>query len=106
LKVQRLGGLEDISWRDFGAMVQNTMLGLHALAINKGDNIAIVGRQQFAPAMRRPGDIGWRLPNVVIAPTVSDRTMLKFSYSRCHTIFIDRSSRFSPAAVKNQKRLR
>jgi long-subunit acyl-CoA synthetase (AMP-forming) len=49
LNVQRFGGLEDISWRDFGAMVQNTMLGLHALAINKGDNIAIVGATTVCP---------------------------------------------------------
>jgi hypothetical protein len=36
LKVQRLGSFEDISWRDFGKMVQNTLLGLHALGSIKG----------------------------------------------------------------------
>ena len=63
LKIQRRGSFEDISWRDVGAMVQNTLLGLHALGMTRGDNVAIrdSGRQQFALALRRPGDIGWRL---------------------------------------------
>jgi long-chain acyl-CoA synthetase len=43
LKIQRRGSFEDISWRDVGAMVQNTLLGLHALGMTRGDNVAILG---------------------------------------------------------------
>lgn len=43
LNVQRPGGFEDISWHDFGAMVQDTILGLYSLGVNKGDNVAIAG---------------------------------------------------------------
>ena len=33
LKIQRRGSFEDVSWRDVGAMVQNTLLGLHELGL-------------------------------------------------------------------------
>jgi acyl-CoA synthetase (AMP-forming)/AMP-acid ligase II len=35
LKIQRCGSFEDKSWRDFDAMVQSTLLGLHQLGMAK-----------------------------------------------------------------------
>jgi long-chain acyl-CoA synthetase len=90
LKVQRLGRFEDISWRDFGAMVQNTVLGLHALGINKGDNVAIAGDNSLPRLCADLATLAGGLPNVVISPTVSDLTLLKIlTHSRCRAVFID-----------------
>jgi hypothetical protein len=36
LKIQQRGSFEDKSWRDFGAMVQSTLLGLNELGWPKG----------------------------------------------------------------------
>ena len=90
MKVQRLGSFEDISWRDFGAMVQNTVLGLDALAINKGDNVAIVGDNSLPRLCADLATLAGGLPNVMISPNVSDVTLLKIlMYSRCRAVFID-----------------
>ena len=61
LKIQRRGSFEDKSWRDVGGMVQSILLGLHELGLAKGNNVAILGGQQFVLAVRRPGDIDWSL---------------------------------------------
>jgi long-chain acyl-CoA synthetase len=90
LKVQRLGSFEDISWRDFGAMVQNTILGLHELGIIKGDKIAIAGDNSLPRLCADLATLAGGLPNVVISPTVSDLTLLKIlAHSRCRAVFID-----------------
>ena len=103
LKVQRLGRFEDISWRDFGAMVQNTVLGLYALGIHKGDNVAIVGDNSLPRLCADLATLAGGLPNVVIAPTVSDRTLLKIlTHSRCRVALIDLVDAHRVLALKSQ----
>ncbi len=90
LKVQRLGSFEDISWRDFGAMVQNTVLGLYALGIHKGDKVAIAGGNSLPRLCADLATLAGGLPNVVISPNISDVTLLKIlTHSRCRAVFID-----------------
>jgi long-chain acyl-CoA synthetase len=90
LKVQRLGSFEDISWRDFGAMVQDAILGLYALGVNKGDNVAIAGENSLPRLCADLATLAGGLPNVVVSPNVSDATLLKILvHSRSRAIFTD-----------------
>jgi long-chain acyl-CoA synthetase len=90
LKIQRCGSFEDISWRDVGAMVQNTVLGLHALGMTRGDNVAILGDNSLPWLCADLATLAGGLPNVVISPNASDATLLKIlAHSRCRAIFVD-----------------
>ncbi len=90
LKVQRRGSFEDKSWRDFGAMVRSTLLGLNELGMAKGDNVAILGDNSLPWLCADLATLAGGLPNVVISPNVSDATLLKtLTHSRCRAIFID-----------------
>jgi long-chain acyl-CoA synthetase len=90
LKIQRCGSFEDKSWRDFGAMVQSALLGLHELRMAKGDNVAIMGDNSLPWLCADLATLAGGLPNVVISPNVSDLTLLKIlEHSRCRAIFID-----------------
>lgn len=76
-KIQRCGSFEDISWRDVGAMVQNTLLGLHALGMTRGDNVAILGDNSLPWLCADLATLAGGLANVVISPNASDATLLK-----------------------------
>jgi long-chain acyl-CoA synthetase len=90
LKIQRRGSFEDKSWRDFGAMVRSTLLGLNELGMAKGDNVAILGDNSLPWLCADLATLAGGLPNVVISPNVSDATLLKtLTHSRCRAIFID-----------------
>jgi long-chain acyl-CoA synthetase len=90
LKIQRRGSFEDTSWRDFGAMVRSTLLGLNELGMAKGDNVAILGDNSLPWLCADLATLAGGLPNVVISPNVSDATLLKtLTHSRCRAIFID-----------------
>jgi long-chain acyl-CoA synthetase len=103
LKIQRRGSFEDKSWRDFGAMVQSTLLGLHELGMAKGDNVAILGENSLPWLCADLATLAGGLPNVVISPNVSDFTLLKIlKHSRCHAIFIDAVAAPKLFALKTQ----
>ncbi len=90
LKIQRCGSFEDISWRDVGAMVQNTLLGLHSLGMTRGDNVAILGDNSLPWLCADLATLAGGLPNVVISPNASEATLLKIlAHSRCRAIFVD-----------------
>ncbi|HUC98519.1 MAG TPA: AMP-binding protein, partial [Candidatus Polarisedimenticolaceae bacterium] len=103
LKIQRCGSFEDKSWRDFGAMVQSTLLGLHGLGMAKGDNVAIMGDNSLPWLCADLATLAGGLPNVVISPNVSDFTLLKIlAHSRCRAIFIDALAARRLLAVRAQ----
>jgi long-chain acyl-CoA synthetase len=90
LKIQRRGSFEDKSWRDFGAMVRSTLLGLNELGMAKGYNVAILGDNSLPWLCADLATLAGGFPNVVISPNVSDATLLKtLTHSRCRAIFID-----------------
>lgn len=103
LKIQRGGSFEDKSWRDVGAMVQSTLLGLHELGMAKGDNVAILGDNSLPRLCADLATLAGGLPNVVISPEVSDFTLSKIlAHSRCRAIFIDAVAAPRMLAVKTQ----
>ena len=103
LKVQRLGGFEDISWRDFGAMGAKHPIRSACVPINKADNVAIVSDNSLPRLCADLARLAGGLPNVVIAPTVSDRTLLKIlTHSRCRVVFIDLVAAHRVLALKSQ----
>ena len=103
LKIQRCGSFEDKSWRDFGAMVQSALLGLHELRVAKGDNVAIMGDNSLPWLCADLATLAGGFPNVVISPNVSDRTLLKIlAHSRCRAIFVDGVSASRLLAIKAQ----
>jgi long-chain acyl-CoA synthetase len=103
LKIQRGGSFEDKSWRDAGAMVQSTLLGLHELGMAKGDNVAILGDNSLPWLCADLATLAGGLPNVVISTNVSDFTLSKIlAHSRCQAIFIDAVAAPRLLAVKTQ----
>lgn len=103
LKVQRRGRFEDKSWRDIGEMVRSTVLGLHQLGMAKGDNVALLGDNSLPWLCADLGTLAGGLPNVVVAPTLSNRTLLKiFTHSRCRVVFIDLVDADTVLALKSQ----
>jgi long-subunit acyl-CoA synthetase (AMP-forming) len=71
-------------------MMQNTILGLHALGIHKGDRVAIAGNNSLPWLCADLATLAGGLPNVVISPNVSDLTLSKIlGHSRCRAVFID-----------------
>ncbi|HEY1373193.1 MAG TPA: AMP-binding protein [Candidatus Binatia bacterium] len=77
LKLQSAGKFEEISWRDFAAMVRETLLGLDALGLRAGDRVAIVGENSLPWLCADMATLGAGLSNVVISSRVSDATLLK-----------------------------
>ncbi len=77
LKLQSAGKFEEISWRDFAAMVRETLLGLDSLGVRAGDRVAIVGENSLPWLCADMATLGAGLSNVVISSRVSDVTLLK-----------------------------
>jgi long-chain acyl-CoA synthetase len=89
IKLQRGEDFEEISWRDFGLMVQNILLGLYAIGLTQGETIAIIGENSLQRLCADLATLGAGLPNVVISPTLSDALLLKIlGHSRCRAAFV------------------
>lgn len=93
LKLQRGEHFQEVSWRDFGAMVQNLMWALFGLGIKLGETVAIVGENSLEWLCADLATLAAGLPNVVVAPTVSDVMLLKIlSHSRCRAAFVQNAA--------------
>jgi long-chain acyl-CoA synthetase len=89
IRLQKGSGSVDISWRDFGAMVKNVLLGLYGLGLTPGDAVAIVGENSLERLCADLATLAGGFPNVVIAPAVSDGMLLKvLEHSKCRAAFI------------------
>ncbi|HTM07607.1 MAG TPA: AMP-binding protein [Verrucomicrobiae bacterium] len=77
LKLQSAGRFEEISWRDFGEMVRETVLGLDALGLRAGDRVAIIGENSLAWLCADLATLASGLANVVISSRLSELTLLK-----------------------------
>jgi len=93
LKLQRDDRFEDISWRDFGALVQNLLLALYSLGLHAGEPIAIIGENSLEWLCADLATLAGGFPNVVIAPALSDGLLLKIlRHSACRAAFVQDST--------------
>lgn len=93
LKLQRNDRFEDISWRDFGALVQNLLLALNSLGLHAGEPIAIIGGNSLEWLCADLATLAGGFPNVVIAPALSDGLLLKIlRHSACRAAFVQDST--------------
>ena len=49
IKLQTGGRFEEVSWRDFGAMVQNLILALWSLGLAPGETVVTDGQLRLTP---------------------------------------------------------
>jgi long-chain acyl-CoA synthetase len=89
LKFPRHGGFEEISWRDFGTLVQNLLLGLYSIGVAAGDPVAIIGENSLEWLCADLATLAGGFPNVVVSPGVSDGMALKIlGHSACCAAFV------------------
>jgi len=89
LKLQRSGGFEEISWRDFAAKVYHAILGLWALGLNKGDRVAIIGENSLERLCADMATLAGGFPNVAMAASLSETMTLKMlRHSGCRAAFV------------------
>jgi long-chain acyl-CoA synthetase len=82
-------GFREISWRNFGAAVQNVLLGLFAVGLARGERVAIIGENSLEWLCADLATLAGGLPNVVVSPTLSDVMLLKIlGHSRCRAAFV------------------
>ena len=89
IKLQRGECFEEISWRDFGVMVQNVLLALYTIGLTQGEAVAIIGENSLQRLCADLATLAGGLPNVVLSPTLSDALLLKIlGHSRCRAAFV------------------
>lgn len=89
VKLQRNERFEEISWRDFGAMVQKVLLALYAIGLAPGERVAIVGENSLQWLCADLATLAGGLPNVIVSPTLSDVMLLRIlGHSRCRAAFV------------------
>ena len=89
VKLQRNERFEEISWRDFGALVQNVLLALYAIGLAPGERVAIIGENSLQWLCADLATLAGGLPNVIVSPTLSDVMLLRIlSHSRCRAAFV------------------
>ncbi len=93
VKLQRDKRFEEISWRDFGAMVQNVILALYGIGLAPGERIAIVGENSLEWLCADLATLAGGLPNVIVSPALSDVMLLKIlGHSRCRAAFVQNTT--------------
>ena len=90
IKLQRGDRFEEISWKDFGAKVQETILGLYALGLRSGERVAIIGENSVEWLCADMATLAAGLPNVVISPRLSQLMVLRLlAHSGTRVVFVD-----------------
>lgn len=93
LKLQRDDRFEDLSWHDFGALVQNLLLALYSLGLHAGEPIAIIGENSRDWLCADLATLSGGFPNVVIAPALSNGLLLEIlGHSACRAAFVQNST--------------
>jgi long-chain acyl-CoA synthetase len=89
VKLQRNERFDEISWHDFGAMVQKVLLALYAIGLAPGERVAIVGENSLQWLCADLATLAGGLPNVIVSPTLSDVMLLRIlGHSRCRAAFV------------------
>ena len=90
LKFQSETRFEEISWKDFGSKVRETILGLYSLGLQKGDRVGILSENRLEWFCADTATMAGGLPNVVISPLLSDRMILKaLGHSGARAVFVE-----------------
>lgn len=93
LKLQRGQRFEEISWRDFGAMVQKILLGLVSMRLAPGEAIAVIGENSLEWLCADLATLSAGFPNVIVSPGVSDALLLRIlDHSSCRAAFVQTST--------------
>ena len=93
VKLQRHERFEEISWRDFGAMVQKVLLALYAIGLAPGERVAIIGENSLQWLCADLATLAGGLPNVIVSPTLSDVMLLRIlGHSRCRAAFVQNAT--------------
>jgi long-chain acyl-CoA synthetase len=93
VKLQRGEKFEEISWRDFGALVQSTLLALYDCGLTPGERVAIIGENCLAWCCADLATLAGGLPNVVVSPTLSDTMLLKIlDQAGCRAVFVQNAA--------------
>lgn len=93
LKLQRGQRFEEISWRDFGAMVQKILLGLVSMRLAPGERVAVIGENSLEWLCADLATLSAGFPNVIVSPGVSDALLLRIlGHSNCRAAFVQTST--------------
>ena len=93
VKLQRDERFDEISWRDFGAMVQNVLLALYSIGLAPGERVAIIGENSLEWLCADLATLAGGLPNVIVSPALSDLMLLKIlGHSRCRAVFVQNAT--------------
>jgi long-chain acyl-CoA synthetase len=89
VKLQKGDRFEEISWREFAAIVQKVLLGLVTLGLMPGDAVAIIGENSLQWLAADLATLGGGFTNVVVAPVLSDLMFVKvLGHSACRAAFV------------------
>ncbi len=89
IKLQTGGRFEEVSWRDFGAMVQNLILALWSLGLVPGETVGIIGENSLPWLCADLATLAGGWPNVVVSPSLSDLMLAKIlGHSECRAAFV------------------
>ena len=93
IKLQKKDRFETVSWRVFGALVQNLLLALYGLGFVPGESVAIIGENSLSWLCADLATLAGGLPNVVIAPALSDGMLLRvLGHSQCRAAFVQNAT--------------
>jgi long-chain acyl-CoA synthetase len=93
VKLQRGEKFEEISWRDFGALVQSALLALYDCGLAPGERVAIIGENCLEWCCADLATLAGGLPNVVVSPTLSDTMLLKIlGQVGCRAAFVQNAA--------------
>jgi long-chain acyl-CoA synthetase len=93
IKLRRGGRLDEISWRDFGALVQNLLLALYSLGLSAGEPVAIISENSLEWLCADLATLAGGFPNVVVSPSLSDAMFLKIlGHSACRAAFVQNAT--------------
>jgi long-chain acyl-CoA synthetase len=89
IKLQTGESFEEISWREFGILVGQVLLGLCVVGIAPGETVAIVGENCLPWLAADLATLAGGFPNVVLAPSLSDVMFVKvLGHAQCRAAFV------------------
>ena len=93
IKLQTGESFEEISWREFGILVGQVLLGLCAVGITPGETVAIVGENCLPWLAADLATLAGGFPNVVLAPSLSDGMFVKVvGHAQCRAAFVQNAA--------------
>jgi long-chain acyl-CoA synthetase len=89
IKLQKGRHFEEISWRDFGQMVQSLILALGGLGLPLGKTVAIIGENSLPWLCADLATLAGGWPNVVVSPSLSDLMLARIlGHAACRAAFV------------------